>query len=151
LAETRKAEALVEKRDAFFSAAEKRIEYITIGAGALAAILAAFLWGAKAGGSLAAGAALSWLNFRWMKQGVDALVPLASAQSGAEKVRIPKKVYLKFLGRYALLLVVAYVILSRLRLPARFLIAGLFAVVAAVMLELIFELFAFGSARTEES
>ena len=37
-------------------------------------------WGPKAGASLAAGALLSWLNFRWMKQGVGALVPLATAQ-----------------------------------------------------------------------
>lgn len=142
----------MDKGDAFYAAAERRIEYLTIGVGAAAALLAAFLWSPKAGASLAGGALLSWLNFRWMKQGVGALVPLATAQAGAEKVRIPKKVYFKFLGRYALLLVAAYVILSRLKLPASFLIAGLFAVVAAVMMELIFELFgAGGSARTDES
>lgn len=140
------------KDDAFYLSAERRIEYITIGAGAAAALVAGFLWGAKAGASLAAGAALSWLNYRWMKQGVGALIPLATAQAGAEKVKIPRSVYFKFLGRYALLLVAAYVILSRLRLPAAFLIAGLFAVVAAVLLELIFELFGGGgSARTHES
>jgi cobalamin synthase len=142
----------MDKGDAFYEAAEKRIEYLTIGAGVASALIAVLLWGAKAGASLAAGAALSWLNFRWLKQGVGALIPLATAQTGAEKVRIPKKVYLKFLGRYALLLVVAYVILSRLRLPAIFLIAGLFAVVAAVILEMIFELFgAVRGFRTGES
>jgi len=138
--------------EAFYAAAEKRIEYLTIGAGLATAIVSLVVWGPKAAASLAAGAALSWLNFRWMKQGVGALIPLASAQAGAEKVRIPKKVYLKFLGRYALLLIVAYVILSRLRLPATFLIAGLFAVVAAVLLEMIFELFAgWGTPPANES
>lgn len=143
----------MDKGDAFYASAEKRIEYLTIGAGILATVLVAIFWGARSAASLAAGAALSWLNFRWMKQGIGALIPLATAQAGAEKVRIPKKVYFKFLGRYALLLVVAYVILSRLRLPAVFLIAGLFAVVAAVLLELIFELFGAGgsSTRTDES
>jgi hypothetical protein len=148
----RKAGAVVHKDDAFYASAERRIEYLTIGTGAAAALVAGFLWGAKAGGSLAAGAALSWLNYRWMKQGVGALIPLATAQVGVEKVKIPKSVYFKFLGRYALLLVAAYAILSRLRLPAVFLIAGLFAVVAAVMLELVFELFGGGgSERTDES
>lgn len=142
----------MDKGDAFCASAEKRIEYLTIGTGILATVLVAIFCGAKSGASLAAGAALSWLNFRWMKQGISALIPLATAQADAEKVRIPKKVYFKFLGRYALLLVVAYVILSRLRLPAVFLIAGLFAVVAAVLMELIFELFgAGGGARTDES
>ncbi len=142
----------MDKGDAFYVAAERRIEYLTIGAGLITAVVSLVVWGPKAAASLAAGAALSWLNFRWMKQGVTALVPLASAQAGAEKVRIPKKVYLKFLGRYALLLVVAYVILSRLRLPATFLIAGLFAVVAAVLLEMIFELFAgWGGPSASES
>jgi hypothetical protein len=144
--------AVVHRDEAFYASAERRIEYITIGAGASAALVAGFIWGAKSGASLGAGVVLSWLNYRWLKQGVGALIPLATAQAGAEKVKIPKSVYFKFLGRYALLLVAAYVILSRLRLPATFLIAGLFAVVAAVMLELVFELFGGGgSERTDES
>jgi predicted membrane-bound spermidine synthase len=148
----RKAGAVVHKDDAFYASAERRIEFLTVGMGASAALVAGFLWGVKAGASIALGAALSWLNYRWMKQGVGALIPLATAQAGAEKVKIPKSVYFKFLGRYALLLVAAYVILSRLRLPATFLIAGLFAVVAAVMLELLFELFGGrDSERTDES
>ena len=136
----------------FYRAAERRIEWLIAGIGAIATAATWFVWGGRAASGVAAGAILSWVNYRWMKQGVGALIPLATAQAGAEKVKIPKSVYFKFLGRYALLLVAAYVILSRLRLPAVFLIAGLFAVVAAVMLELVFELFGGGgSERTDES
>ena len=49
-------------------------------------------------------------------------------------------VYAKFFGRFALLLVVVYVILSRSWLPVAAVLGGLFAVVAAVMIELMWEL-----------
>lgn len=132
------------KDDTFYASAERRIEYLTLAVGIVASVAALIFAGTRAGGSLAAGAVASWINFRWMKQGISALVPLATAQEGAEKPRVPGGVYFKFIGRYALLLVVAYVILSRLRLPVVYLIAGLFAVVAAVLLELIFELTGLG-------
>jgi hypothetical protein len=132
------------KADSFYVSAERRIEYLTLAVGAAASLAVLILAGGRAGASLAAGAAVSWVNFRWMKQGISALVPLATAQEGAEKPRVPSGVYFKFIGRYALLLIVAYVILSRLRLPVVYLIAGLFTVVAAVLLELIFELAGLG-------
>jgi hypothetical protein len=106
------------------------------------------------------GAAMSWLNFRWLKQGVNALVRLSVAQHAgqdevpeeaqegaaegpekeAQKARVPAGVYVKFAARYLLLLLVAYVILSRLQWPAAYMIGGLFVVVAAVLLELVLEL-----------
>ena len=132
------------RHDTFYATAERRIEYLTLAVGILASAAVLILAGARAGTGLAAGAAVSWINFRWMKQGISALVPLATAQEGAEKPRVPSSVYFKFIGRYALLLIVAYVILSRLRLPVVYLIAGLFTVVAAVLLELIFELTGLG-------
>jgi hypothetical protein len=49
-------------------------------------------------------------------------------------------IYVKFFGRFALLLVVVYVILSRSLLPVAAVVGGLFAVVAAVMIELFWEL-----------
>ena len=53
---------------------------------------------------------------------------------------MPVSVYAKFFGRFALLLVVVYVILSRSWLPVAAVLGGLFAVVAAVMIELMWEL-----------
>jgi hypothetical protein len=89
---------------------------------------------------VAVGAALAWLNFRWLKQGVAALVKLSTAQAGAEHARVPTGVYVKFFGRFAILLIVVYGILSRSLLPAAAVLGGLFAVVAAVMFELVWEL-----------
>jgi ATP synthase I chain len=127
--------------ESFYSAAERRIEYLTIGIGAAGALGALAIWGIRAGAGVAIGALLSWLNFRWMKQGITTLARLSTAQSDAEKTHIPKSAYAKFLGRYVLLIVVAYVILRGFRSMGLALLAGLFAAVAAVLAELIFQLF----------
>jgi hypothetical protein len=130
--------------ESFYAAAERRIEYFTLAIGAVAAVAAIVHWNVKAGTGVAAGAALSWINYRWMKQGIAALARLSTAQAGAEKPRVPATVYLKFLGRYALLIVAAYAILRGFSLPATSFIAGLFAVVAAVLVEMIGQLFRSG-------
>jgi ATP synthase I chain len=127
--------------DAFYAAAERRIEYLTVAIGVIASIAVAIHWGVKSGAGLAAGATLSWINYRWMKQGVNALAKLSTAQTGAEKARVPPSVYFKFIGRYALLIVVAYVILRGFSLPAASVLAGFFVVVVAVIVELIGQLF----------
>jgi len=127
--------------EAFYAAAERRIEYLTIGIGIAAAFAAGFVWGIRVGAGIAIGALLSWLNFRWMKQGIGTLARLSASQADPEKARIPKSAYAKFLGRYVLLIVVAYVILRGFRSMALPLLAGLFAAVAAVLVELIGQLF----------
>ena len=126
--------------DSLYVVAEQRIEWLTLALGLAAALLALIVWGARSGGGVLLGAALAWLNFHWLKQGVNALVKISTAQAGAEHPRVPRSVYVKFFGRYALLLAVVYVILSRSWLPVAAVVGGLFAVVAAVMIELIWEL-----------
>ncbi|HYL67578.1 MAG TPA: ATP synthase subunit I [Candidatus Limnocylindria bacterium] len=130
--------------ETFYAAAERRIEYLTLAIGAAAAIAAWIFWSPKTSAGVAAGAVLSWINYRWMKQGIGALARLSTAQAGAEKPRVPASVYLKFLGRYALLIVAAYAILRGFSLPAESFIAGLFAVVAAVLVEMTGQLFRSG-------
>jgi hypothetical protein len=131
--------------EVFYAAAERRLEYLTIGIGAAAAICVAIVWGVRAGAGVAVGAFLSWINFRWMKQGIAALARLSASQQNGEKVRIPKTAYAKLLGRYALLIVAAYVILRGFSSMAATLLGGLFAGVAAVLVELIGQLFRGGS------
>jgi hypothetical protein len=126
--------------ESFYAAAERRIEYFTLAIGAAGALVAAVSWSRKVALGIAAGAALSWLNYRWMKQGIAALSRLSTAQEGAEKPHVPPSVYVKFLGRYALLIIVAYVILRGFSLPTASFIAGLFAVVAAVLMEMVGQL-----------
>lgn len=126
--------------DSIYLAAEHRIEWMTFAFGLAGALFVLLRWGWRPGAGVALGAALAWLNFRWLKQGVTALVKLSTAQAGSEHARVPPSVYVKFFGRFALLLVVVYVILSRSLLPVAAVLGGLFAVVAAVMIELMWEL-----------
>jgi hypothetical protein len=135
--------------DSFYAAAERRVELLTFSLGLAGAVFAGVHWGWRPGAGVALGSALTWLNFRWLRQGVGALVAVSTAQAGADHARIPRMVYLKFFGRFALLLLVVYVILSRSLLPVVGVLGGLFAVVAAVMIELIFELT--GGGRGTES
>jgi ATP synthase I chain len=140
-----------ENEDAFYAAAERRIEYLTIGLGCAAAVAAGIRWNLRAGGGVAVGALLSWINFRWLKQGVGALAVLSSVQQGAEKVRVPRSVYLKFLGRFFLLILGACAILRGFRLPVSSFLVGLFAVVAAALVEMIGQLFRSGPVSPSDS
>lgn len=91
-----------------------------------------------AGVSLATGAALSLVNYRWLKDGVAAISQMAAVQSEKQQVRIPRIIYIKFFGRFVLLLAAVYVILTRSLLIAEWLLTGLFVVVAAVLAEMIY-------------
>ncbi len=126
--------------DSIYVAAEHRIEWMTLAFGLAGTLFVFVRWGWRAGAGVALGAALAWLNFRWLKQGVTALVKISTAQVNSESARVPMSVYVKFFGRFALLLVVVYVILSHSLFPVAAVLAGLFAVIAAVMIELMWEL-----------
>jgi hypothetical protein len=125
----------------FYNAAERRIEWLIVGLGAVATAATWFVWGRRASAGLAAGAILSWVNYRWMKQGVDTLARLSTTQAGTQRAQVPASVYVKFLGRYALLIVAAYAILRAFRPPVASLLAGFFSVVAAVLVEMVGQLF----------
>ena len=122
--------------DSYYRAAERRIEILTLALGAAGTLYAAWRWGWRAGAGVALGAALAWVNYRWLKQGVDVLARLASAQPEAGKTRIPWTVYAKFFGRYALLVLIVCVILWRSFLPVAGVLGGFFALAAAVLVEL---------------
>ena len=98
---------------------------------AAAGVIVAWAWRGFAGGAgFALGSAVSWLNFRWLKQLVEALGSHRARPRTAAKLGL----------RYLLLGCGAYVILkySLISLPAAF--AGLFVSVAAVILEILLEL-----------
>ncbi len=120
----------MESDDRFFDRAIARIARGIL-ALAVAGTVAAFAFGGwKWAAGFAAGAAVSWLNYRWLKQIVDAL---------GGKRPIKRTAILAGL-RYLLLAAGAYVILksSTVSLPAALL--GLFTAVAAVLVEILFEL-----------
>ena len=127
--------------ESYYAVAERRIEFVTLGIGAIGTIGALFWAGLRAGVGVAVGAVLAWLNYRWLKQGVGALAGLAKAQTGVARVRVPRSVYFKFIGRYVLLILVAYVILTRFDVPAVSLLAGFGSLVVAVLGEIVWQLF----------
>jgi small-conductance mechanosensitive channel len=123
-----------------YRGAEQRIEKLTFALGVLGVAFTFWHWGWKAALGLAVGAGISWINFRWLKTGISTLANLTVAQTGDQPARVPRTVYLKVVGRFVLLLVTVYVILSRSLLPPAALLAGLFAIVAAVLTELVYEI-----------
>ena len=118
--------------DWFRQAAERMVRLMAFLAAA--GTLSAFLfrgWAWAAG--FAAGAAISWLNFSWLKRLTEAL-----GGAGGKRLRRASAVFLG--SRYLLLGGLAYVILrfSSISLPA--VLTGLFVSVAAVIVEILFEL-----------
>jgi hypothetical protein len=130
--------------EAFGSATLRRIEWLTLALGAAGCVAAGWRWGWRGAVGLAVGALLSWIDFRWLKGSVLAFGRAATASvaagGNARAGRVPKSAYLKFFGRFALLLVAVYVILTRSALPAVPLLAGLFASAAAVVVALLWGL-----------
>lgn len=131
--------------ESFGSATLRRIEWLTLALGGLGAAAAAWRWGWRGSAGLAIGAVLSWINFRWLKGSVQAFGRAATAQAGSENVRVPDSAYFRFFGRFALLLGILYVILTRSWLPVIPVFAGIFAAPAAVVLALVYELVASGA------
>lgn len=128
------------ENDAAYRAAERRIEWLALAIGAAAALYAGWRWSWAHAVGVLAGTALAWINYRWLKQGLDALAKLSTAQEGAEKARIPKRIYVKFIGRYALIIVVVCAIFFGSLLPPISVLGGLFTLVAAALLGILYEL-----------
>lgn len=146
----KKADA-VETSAEFYTAAERRIEYFAAGIGVAGTLAALIFWGVRPGIGVAVGAAVSWLNYRWMRLGVATMSRLTKAQAANEKVRIPPGTYLRSIGRYALLAIGAYVILHFFSLPIVSLLAGFSAVLAGVLAEAIGQLFRSGHSAATRS
>ncbi len=125
----------MDRDERFFQRAVDRMSrwmLLLTAAGCLAAWAAA---GWRGGAGFLLGAGASALNFRWLKQVVEAL-----GETTRPRAR-PKARWAVIMGlRYGLLALGSYVILitSALSVPA--VLGGLFVAVAAVIVEILFEL-----------
>jgi ATP synthase I chain len=119
---------------------ERRIAWLTLligfAAGGIVAVLRDPWWGV----GLAIGAGLAWVNFCWLRQGLDALVAASTAQSGAEQPRVPTGAYFRALFRYALIAFSVYVIFKLLRVPLVSMVVGLCALGAATIAVGVYEI-----------
>jgi small-conductance mechanosensitive channel len=119
---------------------ERRIAWLTLAFGAAASAAAALsgsrLWAA----GLLIGAVLAWLNFRWLRRGLDALVAGSAAQAGAQKPRVPLGSYFGAVFRYGLIALSVYAIFKFLRVPLASMVVGMCAVAAAAIAASVYEL-----------
>jgi hypothetical protein len=122
------------------SAAAIRLGWLTLAVGLAAAVVVALCGRARMGAGVAIGALLAWLNYRWLKLGVDALVVSATEGDEPSRPRVPAGTYLKFAGRYLLIGLAVYASVSVLKIPLLGMIYGLLALGAAGFIEGIYEL-----------
>ena len=87
--------------------------------------------------SVAAGGLLVALSYVTTRSGVGVLVSLLTSGARPQSVRSARRIALRIAGRYALLALLAYVMIARLRLHPVGLIVGVSSVVAAVSIEAI--------------
>ncbi len=119
---------------------ERRISRLTLLIGFMAALLVAVLRNRLWGVGLAIGAALAWLNFRWLRRGLDALVLASTAQAGKEKPVVPLLTYFAMIFRYGLIALAVYVIFIYLRVPLVSMVVGLCALGAAAIAASVYEI-----------
>jgi hypothetical protein len=91
------------------------------------------------GAGVAIGTLLAWLNYRWLKVGVDALMVSATGGGGPASARVPASTYVKFAGRYVLIGMIVCASVSVLKIPVLGMIYGLLALGAAAFIEGIYE------------
>jgi len=119
---------------------EQRIAWLTLlfGFAAAAILIALRRWPWATG--LAIGTALAWLNFRWLRRALDALVLSSTAQEGRERPRVPLKTYLVAVFRYGLLGLTVYVIFAYLHVPLGSMVVGMCALATATIAASVWEI-----------
>lgn len=116
-----------------------RLQWLTLIIGFSGALAAVYLKSARAGCGVALGTLLAWLNYRWMDQGLGALVNAAIAQQSVPQPRVPLSVPVKFGGRYLLIGLAVYVIVSYFGVPLLAVLLGLLALGAGAIVEGLYE------------
>ena len=119
---------------------ERRIAWMTPLIGAAAALLVYFAHRHDWALGLFLGSLLAWLNFRWLRRGMDSLVAGSAAQQGLPKPRVPLLTYFAAAFRYGLLAIGVYVIFIYLHVPLVSLILGLCALGAAAVAASVWEI-----------
>jgi hypothetical protein len=125
--------------DDFYGRALNRIQRIMLVIGVAAWITGSVFFGWRIGLGFALGSVIAYLNFHWLKKVVAGLAEL-TIQSGTPASN--RGIVHRFLLRYFLMAMVAFVILTVSRESLYGLFAGLFLPVAAMLCEAAYELYA---------
>ena len=127
--------------DEFYRRGERRIGWLTLLIGSVAAVVVLPVVSPSASAGVAVGAVLAWVNYRWLEGVVGALVRVSTPKEAGQPPRVSKSVYVKFFARYALIGLVLYVMVARLSVPVLSILGGLLALGAAAMAEALYEVF----------
>jgi small-conductance mechanosensitive channel len=122
------------------AATEQRIAWLTLLFGLAAAAILALVHQRPWASGLAIGTVLAWLNFRWLKRGLDVLVLASEAQQGREKPQVPLATYFTAIFRYGLLALAVYVIFKYVHVPLGSMVVGLCALAAATIAASVWEI-----------
>jgi hypothetical protein len=125
--------------DDFYARSLERIQTMMLVLGAAALVTAFIFFGWRIAIGFALGATIAYVNFRWLKKVVAALADLTIGTGTAASSR---GVVHRFLLRYFLMAIVAFVILTVSRESLYGLFAGLFLPVAAILCEAVYEAYA---------
>jgi small-conductance mechanosensitive channel len=123
-----------------YAQSEFRISFLTLVLGFVGALPSAYFRGWRWGLGILIGAVLAWINFRWLKQGLNALTDAATAQADQPQARVPILTYFKATFRYGLIALSVYVIFKSLNVPVLSMIFGLCALGAATLAVSVLEL-----------
>ena len=124
--------------DRFYAGALDRIRILMIVLGGALSLAAWLIFGMRPALGFLLGCVIAYLNFQWLKSGVSGL---ADRASNSGKAQSGKGIIARFLLRYVLLGVAAYVILTSFPASLRGLFAGLFLPVGAIACEAAYEIF----------
>ena len=119
---------------------ESRIARLTLALGFAAAATAALAGHARWGAGLLIGTVLAWLNYRWLRRGINTFVLASKAQAGLETPRVPIGTYFLMFFRYALIGFAVYVIFEYLKVPLLSMVVGLCALAVAAIAASVFEI-----------
>src|SRR5260370_5405163 len=121
-------------------ATERRIAWLTLFLGFRQGVIVALAGHARWGAGLVIGTVLAWLNYRWLRRGINTFVLASKAQAGSEKPRVPAGTYLLILFRYSLIAFAVYVIFEYLKVPLLSMVVGLFALAVAAIGASVYEI-----------
>jgi small-conductance mechanosensitive channel len=124
------------KAEAFYSGALGRISRLMVALAVALSIAGWWRYGWRVALGFAAGCAVAYLNFHWLKKVVSALAD-RSTQPG--KSQSSSGMVLRFLLRYVLMALGAYVIFTFSPASLYGLFAGLFLPVGAIACEALYE------------
>jgi hypothetical protein len=125
-------------RDEVYSSAVERIPQFMIGLGLVFSVAAWWRFGRGPALGFLGGSVIAFLNFRWLKDGVNGL---ADRVTNTGKSQSGKGIVARFLLRYVLMGAAAYVILTSFPASLQGLFVGLCLPVGAIACEAAYEIY----------